>query len=161
MSELKVTGDISAPMSLTHDSMTRMNEAARVADVRTLGSARKGGGVRLAEIVRAAGVPDNVRYVSFISRSDNFRVCVPLARVRDSGVVIHHIDGREMTRGDGGPFRFIIPDPAACGTEVIDECVNVKYLDEISLTIEPGEDTRPSDEEEHARLHERERAAES
>lgn len=161
MSELEISGDIAKPARLTHDDLTAFADEALVPDIGTLGSSRAGGGVRIADLIRKADPQSGVRYVSFISRSDNFRVCVPLDQIAPTGIVIHHISGTPMTRAQGGPFRFIIPDPAACGTDIIDECVNVKFLDEIRLTREPGEDTRPENEAEHARLHEREHSAEN
>ena len=53
----------------------------------------------------------------------------------------------------GGPFRFLIRDPAACHTDELDDCANVKFLNRIELSVRRGRDTRPQNEEEHARLH--------
>ena len=53
------------------------------------------------------------------------------------------------------PFRFLIPDFAACKTHEIDECANVKFVNRIELTRERGHDNRPHDEAEHAALHEK------
>ena len=53
----------------------------------------------------------------------------------------------------GGPTRFIIRDHAACHADEIDECANVKFLDRIEFTIDKGFDNRPSDDEQHAKLH--------
>jgi hypothetical protein len=49
--------------------------------------------------------------------------------------------------------RFLIPDYAACHTDEIDECANVKFVDRIELTTEKGFDNRPHDGAAHAALH--------
>ena len=51
------------------------------------------------------------------------------------------------------PARFFIPDHAACHTDEVDECANVKFVDHIELTVGKGFDNRPEDDEEHERLH--------
>jgi hypothetical protein len=47
----------------------------------------------------------------------------------------------------------MIRDPAACHTDELDDCANVKFVDRIELTAGKGRDTRPEDEQEHAALH--------
>ena len=54
-------------------------------------------------------------------------------------------------------MRFLIPDPAACGTAEIDTCANVKWLNSISLSTERGRDVRPATLRAHEALHEAER----
>ena len=48
---------------------------------------------------------------------------------------------------------FLIRDPAACHTDQLDDCANVKYLSRIELTERRGRDTRPADEQSHQALH--------
>ena len=71
----------------------------------------------------------------------------------DTGVVIYALEGAALPVEKGGPTRFVIPNPAACQTAELDECANVKFLDRIEITAERGRDTRPTNEDEHAALH--------
>ncbi len=150
---LKILGEVETPLELSAEDLARFPESDKIDDVRRIGARRQGGGVYLRALVERARPASGVRYVTFRSPSDDFMASVPLERVRGVGVVIFALDGAPMTRREGGPFRFIIPDPAACGGDEIDECVNVKFLEEILLTAEPGRDTRPQDEIAHRRLH--------
>ena len=85
---------------------------------------------------------------------DNFHASIPLAPVIDRGLIIYAVGDQPLSVEQGGPFRFFIPDHAACHLDEIDECANVKFLDRIELTQGKGFDNRPQDDEEHARLHE-------
>jgi hypothetical protein len=75
--------------------------------------------------------------------------------VRDRAVLIYRLDGRPLAESAGGPLRFFIPDFAACHTSEIDECANVKYVDRLEFSANPGLDNRPHDAQEHAALHEK------
>ena len=68
---------------------------------------------------------------------------------------VQHFDS-PLPQSKGGPVRFFIPDHAQCNTEDIDECANVKFVDHMEFTSTRGFDNRPTDEEEHAKLHEHE-----
>jgi hypothetical protein len=63
------------------------------------------------------------------------------------------MEGAILSVDQGGPFRFFIPDHAACQMDEIDECANVKFLDHIEFTAGKGHDNRPQDEQQHAALH--------
>ena len=63
-----------------------------------------------------------------------------------------HIQGAGYLRSEW-PIRFLIRDPAACRTDELDDCANVKFVDRIELTTSKGHDTRPENEAEHERLH--------
>jgi DMSO/TMAO reductase YedYZ molybdopterin-dependent catalytic subunit len=105
----------------------------------------------ILERVRPA---DNVKYLTLHASTDDFHASIPLADVRERAVIIYALAGAAMPTDKGGPARFFIPDHAACHTAEIDECANVKFLDRMELTAERGYDNRPTDEAEHAKLHE-------
>ena len=44
----------------------------------------------------------------------------------------HFTDGHPLPEEKGGPVRFLIPNPAACGTAEVDTCANVKWLNSMS-----------------------------
>lgn len=153
MNALVVTGEVAEPLRVTAEQMAEFPERYQAPDTRALGADRAGTGVYLNALVNMAVPEDSVKYVTFRSPSDDFAASVPLDRVKENGVVIYAINGKPIPREKGGPFRFIIPNAAACQSDEIDECVNVKFLEEIVLSEEKLRDTRPKDEEEHAKLH--------
>lgn len=153
MSRLRITGEIEEAADFSAEELAAFGVQERIEDVRSLGAAREGGGVYLHALLGRVRPRPHVRYITLVSPSDDFSVSVPIDRVADIGVVIYEIEGKPIPPDRGGPFRFIIPDSAACHTDEIDDCANVKFLEEISLSAERGRDTRPRDEAEHARLH--------
>lgn len=150
---LKITGEVDSPAEFAASDLDAFGPEEKVEDVARLGSSRHGGGVWLQAILRRVKPCTSVRYITFRSPSDDFAASVPIDRIAEAGVVIYTQNGKTMSPAEGGPFRFIIPNPAACHTAEIDECTNVKYLEEISLSADRGRDTRPDDEDEHAKLH--------
>ena len=69
--------------------------------------------------------------------------------------MIYSLDDGPLPEKSGGPARFLIPNPAACRTDEVDECASVKFIDHIELTTGKGHDNRPEDEDEHEELHRR------
>jgi hypothetical protein len=76
--------------------------------------------------------------------------------VRAEGIVVYHRGGAPLEADQGGPFRFLIRNPAACHTDELDDCANVKYVSRIELSVRRGRDTRPRNDDEHAKLHQAE-----
>ena len=104
---------------------------------------------------RLAVIKPTAKYLTLHASKDDFHASIPLSEVRDKAIVIYRLGDDPLPEKAGGPVRFFIPDFAACHTDEIDECANVKFVDRIELTIERGQDNRPHDENEHAELHER------
>jgi len=104
----------------------------------------------LMELVRAKS---SAKYLGLHSTLDDFHASVPLEPVRDRGLFIYALDDQPLSVGAGGPVRFFIPDFAACHTDEIDECANVKFVDHVELTVERGFDNRPEDDDQHEELH--------
>ena len=87
------------------------------------------------------------------SSTDNFHASIPLAPVRERSLLIYQLNGQPLQPQAGGPVRFLILDHAACHTDEIDECANVKFVDHIELTVAKGFDNRPEDDDAHEQLH--------
>ncbi|MDZ4783674.1 MAG: molybdopterin-dependent oxidoreductase [Planctomycetia bacterium] len=151
---LRVDGLVERALALNFDDLRALPEADQVRDVRRLGAKRGGDAVGLATILRLAGASSEAQYITLHAGADDFHASVPLSSVSDKAVLIYQQDGAPLPAAAGGPFRFFIPDHAACRTAEIDECANVKFVDRIELTRERGFDNRPQDETEHAKLHE-------
>lgn len=152
---LIVDGLVERPLALGYDELYAFAAADQIDDVSRLDSARRGAGVRLSAVLVHAGVKPAAAWLGLHSSRDDFHASIPLAAVRDRGLLIYRLYGQPLPESKGGPVRFLIPDSAACKTHMIDECANVKFVDRIELSAERGFDNRPTDEAEHAKLHER------
>jgi DMSO/TMAO reductase YedYZ molybdopterin-dependent catalytic subunit len=150
---LTVEGAVDRPLRLTSADLDALPEPMRVWDVSRFDPKRRGDGVALRALLEQAGVHPQATYVTLHADRDNFHVSVPLEPVRDQGVIVYRLGSERLGTEHGGPFRLLIPDPAACHTGELDECANVKYLSRIELTARRGRDTRPTTEEGHAELN--------
>ena len=156
---VRIDGEVENPIQLTFADFEGVDAASQVADVSQLDPQRKGGAVKFSALLDLAKVKASADYLGLHSSTDDFHASIPLDPVRDSAVVIYRLDGRPLELKAGGPVRFFIPNHAACHTDEIDECANVKFVDHIELTAAKGFDNRPLDDEEHAKLHDEQEEA--
>lgn len=154
---LRISGQVQKPVELTFEQLASLPSEYQILDVSKIDPKRQGDAVRLTGLLAAAGVEPNARYLGLHSHADDFHASIPLEPVRERAFVIYRLAGKPLTAQNGGPFRFYIPDFAACHTHEIDECANVKFVDHIELTAEMGQDNRPHDGQEHEALHERQK----
>jgi DMSO/TMAO reductase YedYZ molybdopterin-dependent catalytic subunit len=155
-----IDGEVERPLALTFADLAAFDPEHQVPNVSRLDPKRAGDAVRLAALLQRAGVKPGAKFLTLHSSTDDFHASIPLDAVRDRAVLIYRLAGGELPVKSGGPLRFFIPDFAACRTQEVDECANVKFVDRIELSRERGRDNRPSEEEEHARLHRRQSAGE-
>ncbi|MBL8857525.1 MAG: molybdopterin-dependent oxidoreductase [Planctomycetes bacterium] len=133
-------------------ALARLEAGAQIADVGTLVAKKQGRAVRLAALARAVGCDtQSARFLHILSSDAGFAVSVPLDEVLESAVIVYELGRDALPDAKGGPFRLL-----AVGHP--DECVSVKALARLTFAAEPGPDTRPTNDEEHRRLHERARA---
>jgi DMSO/TMAO reductase YedYZ molybdopterin-dependent catalytic subunit len=150
---LRIDGLVATPLALTFADLSAFAEADQVRDVRKLGAKRGGDAVRLTALLTRAAIHSDAQFITLHAEADDFHASIPLDAVRERAVVIYQQDGAPLPTSAGGPFRFFIPDHAACKTADIEECANVKFVDRIELSRARGHDNRPQDEAEHAKLH--------
>jgi DMSO/TMAO reductase YedYZ molybdopterin-dependent catalytic subunit len=150
---LEVDGAVEKPLRLSFADLEALPESAQVHDVSRFHPSRRGDGVLLEALLLQAGVKPGANYLTLHADRDDFHVSIPLAPVRDQGIVVYRQGALRLSVEQGGPIRFLIRDPSACHTAELDECANVKYLSRIELTERRGRDTRPADEGAHAALH--------
>jgi DMSO/TMAO reductase YedYZ molybdopterin-dependent catalytic subunit len=150
---LTLEGAVERRLELTFDDLAGLPEAAQVRDVSRFHPTRRGDGVTLEALLERARPHAEANYLTLHAARDDFHVSVPLRAVRGEGVIVYRLGDGGLGREHGGPIRFLIRDPAACHTDELDDCANVKYLDRIELTVRRGRDTRPADEAAHAALH--------
>ncbi len=153
---LTIAGEVAEPRSLTFADLAAIEHAYQVADVSRLVPGRKGDAVRLEGILKLVQPRKTARYLGLHSSADDFHASIPLEAVADRALVIYRLDGQPLPEKAGGPVRFFIPDFAACHTDEIDECANVKFVDRIELSADKGFDNRPHDGAEHEALHAKE-----
>jgi DMSO/TMAO reductase YedYZ molybdopterin-dependent catalytic subunit len=157
-SALRIDGLVARPVELNYDQLSAMDAGAQVADVSRVDPARRGSAVRLSALLQLVGAKTEGDYLTLHASLDDFHASVPLAEVRERGLLIYQLDCEPLPRKSGGPFRFLISDYAACKTAEVDDCANVKFVDRIEITHGRGQDNRPHDEQQHADLHKRQAA---
>lgn len=150
---LVVDGAVERPLALGFDDLRALPGAHQIEDVSRFHPKRQGDGVALEAILERARPTAEANYLTLHADRDDFHVSVPLEAVRAEGIVVYHRRGEPLSPEQGGPVRFLIRDPAACHTDELDDCANVKFLSRIELTVRKGRDTRPKSDEEHERLH--------
>ena len=135
--------------------MAAIDAAYQIPDISRLDPKRKGRAVRLAGVLALVGVKPAAKYLTLHATADDFHASVPLEVVRERGILIYEVDGEPLPVSAGGPVRFYIPDYAACHSAEVDECANVKFVDRLELSAQPGRDNRPHDDKAHEALHQK------
>jgi DMSO/TMAO reductase YedYZ molybdopterin-dependent catalytic subunit len=153
---LRIDGEVQTARELTFEDLKEIDASHQIVDVSQFDPKRQGDAVKLTGLLELVGVNGSAKYIGLHGTLDNFHASIPLDPVRDRAFVIYRLNGEPLDVKAGGPFRFYIPDHAACHADEIDECANVKFVDHIELTSERGFDNRPDDDEEHAKLHKKE-----
>lgn len=156
-SNLVIDGEVERPAKLSFADLEAMAAEYQLPDVSRFDPKRKGDAVTLAGLLAFVGAKQDAKWLGLHGSLDNFHASIPVADVRDKAFLIYKLDGQPLPQKAGGPFRFFIPDHAACQTHEIDECANVKFVDHIELTKEKGFDNRPHDAQEHEHLHQAQR----
>jgi DMSO/TMAO reductase YedYZ molybdopterin-dependent catalytic subunit len=151
---IRVDGDVQQPLSLSFLDLEALAAPYQIRDVSRIDPKRKGDAITLAGLLDRARPAATVKYLTLHSSSDDFHASIPLEAIRERAILIYRLDGEPLPVSAGGPVRFYIPDFAACHTDEVDECANVKFVDRIELTAQRGQDNRPHDEKQHADLHE-------
>jgi len=146
---LLVDGAVENRLELRFADLAALPASQQVPDVSRFHPKRQGDGVALEAILALARPRAKANYLTLHAGRDDFHVSVPLAAVRAEGIVVYHRAGEPLGIDQGGPIR----DLAACHTDELDDCANVKYLSRIELSVRRGRDARPQNEEEHAKLH--------
>ena len=151
---LRVDGEVASPRTFSFQDLAAFAESEQIIDVSQFVPTRKGDAIRLSALLAAVQTKDSASHIGLHGTRDNFHASIPLEPIKDRAFLIYRLDGKPLEVSAGGPYRFFIPDHAECHTDEIDECANVKFVDHIELTVDRGFDNRPTDDDQHARLHE-------
>lgn len=150
---LRVDGEVERPVDLSFADLLAFSATEKVPDVSQFHPKRQGGGVTLNAVLQRVRPRSSATYLTLHATADNFAASIPLAAIREEGIVVYQLNGAPLPVKNGGPFRFLIRNPAACHTDELDDCANVKFVDRLELTSGKGRDTRPTTDEEHEHLH--------
>lgn len=150
---LAIDGAVDCPARLTIDDLAGIDDKYHITDMSRLDASRQGQAVMLEGIIVLARPVESVTHLTLHASRDDFHASVPLNAIRKRGVFIYQLAGRPLEAAAGGPVRFYIPDYAACRSDEVDECANVKFVDRVEFTVGKGLDTRPEDDEQHNALH--------
>jgi DMSO/TMAO reductase YedYZ molybdopterin-dependent catalytic subunit len=153
---LRISGAVANACELTFHDLAAIDAAEQIVDVQRLVSSRQGDAVTLRGLMSLVRPQADVKYLTLHASRDDFHASIPLDKIAEKAFLIYRLDGQPLSVAAGGPFRFFIPDHLACRSADIDECANVKYVDEMEFTVEKGHDNRPHDDAAHAELHARE-----
>ena len=151
---VRIDGEVDNPVELTFDDFADIDPSHQIIDVSQIIPKRNGDAVKFKGLIELVKVKPTAKYIGLHGTADDFHASIPLDPIRDSAILIYRLNDQPLDFKAGGPTRFFIPDHAACHTDEIDECANVKFVDHIEFTAEKGFDNRPEDDEEHAKLHE-------
>ena len=153
-SPLTISGLVANAVDLTHEAIKVLPAHVQVGNVNTIVPKYSGSGIKLAAILEVAQPEEGADYIGLHGTLDDFHASIPLNVIAESAVIMYSdSEGNPLEAKDGGPYRFLIPNSAACHTDEIDECANVKFLDHIEFTRGKGFDNRPEDDEAHEALH--------
>ena len=151
---LRISGLVQTELELTAQQLaTDVDTRFQIADIADLLPKRAGAAIQLQGLLELCKPASAATHIGLHGSLDDFHASIPLAAVCDRGLIVHHLEGAILSVDQGGPFRFFIPDHAACQMDEIDECANVKFLDHIEFTAGKGHDNRPQDEQQHTALH--------
>jgi DMSO/TMAO reductase YedYZ molybdopterin-dependent catalytic subunit len=150
---LRIDGEVKHPREFAFSDLESIPATEQIADVSRFHPQRRGDGVTLEALLARAQPTAAATYLTLHATADDFHASVPLAEVRGEGIVVYRLDGSPLPVKNGGPIRFLIRNPAACHTDELDDCANVKFVDRIELSAGKGRDNRPENEADHAKLH--------
>lgn len=137
--------------TLSYDVLARWPEGDQVADVSAIVAGRAGRAVRLSALLARAGASKSARFLHIASKDPAFAVSLPIEEAKGA-LVVYALGDAPLPESKGGPFRLLVPGHA-------DECVHVKQLASIDLSDHPGRDTRPKDDAEHQKLHQKKKTS--
>lgn len=130
---LQVDGMVERPLSLSYGDLSALPRVRQRSDFHCVtGWSVRGvdwAGVRVSDLVRAAGPLPGARAITFASLETPYTDSLSLRDAFRADVLIaDRMDGRPLTRAHGAPARLVIP--AMYGYK------NVKWLSRLTLTTD-------------------------
>lgn len=113
----------------TQEELSSRSDLVQLEDVQ---SSRTGLAVPVSALLGAVELNEGDELV-LTSSADGFCATLPLAAAAKVGLIWFAGTDGPLTKEQGGPFRFFIPNAAECKTAVLDNCANVKFVDRIEV----------------------------
>jgi DMSO/TMAO reductase YedYZ molybdopterin-dependent catalytic subunit len=112
---LRVNGLVDAPKSFTLADLKAMPRAEQVSDFHCVTgwvvSNVRWGGVRIADVMEAAGAKANVSALRFVSAEVPYEDSLTVKQALLPDVMLaYEMDGKPLPREHGAPVRLVIPD---------------------------------------------------
>lgn len=145
-SVMVIEGLCSRPRGFSYHDLASCHSDYQIDDLSKVDERLSGKAVRLRALIDLAGPLMHTRFLTIESEDGKFAASLPIDEIRRTAVVVYELGGKPLTREDGGPVRLVIPF-------FKDKCANVKGATKITLSEEPGRDTRPSNRPEHEAIH--------
>lgn len=121
--------------SITPGDLKSFPASARIEDVSQIDPRRQGAGVRLVALFEHLQIPtDKIQSLRLKSSSDGFEKPISsasLPTIWETACLLYELNGQALSPEQGGPFRLFVPATVMCGTAELDNCTNIKFLDEI------------------------------
>ena len=143
---LTIEGACNRPTSFSFHDLASVHEYYQIPDVAKIDERLEGTGVRLRKLVDMTGPELAAAWITVESEDGQFAASLPLKDTAESAILIYAKKKKPLEREDGGPIRFIIPF-------LKDSCAKVKGATRMTISLEKGRDTRPSNAAEHAAIH--------
>ncbi|PSP27634.1 sulfite oxidase [Halobacteriales archaeon QH_2_65_14] len=105
---LTVRGAVSDQLNLDYDEFAPETEEEALLDC-TGGwyTVQEWGGVRVGEVLDAAGATEDAAYVRFVSVT-GYRWSLPIEEAREA-LLATHVGGERLSHGHGAPLRLVVP----------------------------------------------------
>jgi DMSO/TMAO reductase YedYZ molybdopterin-dependent catalytic subunit len=128
---LEIEGDGVSRRELSYEQLAAMPE--QVAHTSVSFGWREVGGVRVSSVLRAIGLPDRARFVTFMS-ADGYSTTMPLSAA-DGALLVIRIGEAPLSVDRGGPVRLVTgkPDLRSC----------LKHVTTIRITVDMAGDVLP------------------
>src|SRR5262249_29486045 len=104
---LRVDGEVERPLDFSFDDLAHVSPHEQVRDVSRFHPSRKGDGVTLNAVLERVQPKTAATYLTLHASADNFAASVPLAAIREEGIVVYALDGGPLPQKNGGPIRFL------------------------------------------------------
>ncbi len=126
---LAIEGDAAEKSSFDFQRLSALPE--QVKDISLHVSGREGGAVWLRDVLAAAAVSPDARYVTLAAADGEFAICVPLAPLLERALLVYRLGEGELPEAKGGPLRLLLSGAVVCvgkQEDELDGCAQVKDL---------------------------------
>jgi len=130
---LVVDGLAINPVRLSFEQLDALGEQVDVAGV---DPQYKGVAVKANAVIAKARPKNIADFVTVHSTDMLFVASVPMAELREKGLLLYKLDGKPLPRELGGPVRLLIPGST-------NPCANVKFVGRLEIRRGKGVDTVP------------------